>query len=101
LWQAEGVAHDTEFALWQEKFLKQRGSFWWLFLGSVVFVGAVVILILWLFRQLERDEKEIARLGKRLVEDEQEILRQQKATQQWFVEHDQASRHSTETNKPL
>lgn len=101
LWQAEGVAHDTEFSLWQENFLKQRGSFWWLFLGSAVFVGAVIILILWLFRQLERDEKEIARLGKRLIEDEQEILRQQKTAQQWFLEHDQSNEHSAEKNGPL
>lgn len=96
LWQAEGVAHDTPFALWQETFLKERGSFWWLFLGSAIFVGAIIILILWLFRQLERDEKEIDRLGKRLIQDENEILRQQKMSQQWFMEHDQKNQHSKE-----
>ena len=101
LWQAEGVAHDTEFALWQDNFLKQRGSFWWLFLGSAIFIGAIIMLILWLFRQLERDEKEIARLGKRLIEDENEILRQQKVAQQWFLEHDQKDTHSTEKNRPV
>mgnify|MGYP001576613898 FL=1 len=89
LWQAEGVARDTGFSLLQENFLNQRGSFWWLFLGSIVFVGAIIMLILWLFRQLERDEKEIARLGKRLTEDENEILRQQNVSQKWFTEHDQ------------
>jgi hypothetical protein len=65
-------------------------------LGSAVFVGAISILILWLFRQLERDEREITRLGERLVEDESEIFRQQKIAQQWRLEHDQKNEHSLE-----
>jgi hypothetical protein len=96
LWQADGTARDTKFALWQETFLEKRNSFWWLFLGSAVFIGSISILILWLFRQLERDEREITRLGERLVEDESEIFRQQKIAQQWRLEHDQKNEHSLE-----
>ena len=59
-------------------------------------MGAIIILILWLFRQLERDEQEINRLNKRLLQDENEMFRQQKFSQQWFLEHDQNNKHSSE-----
>lgn len=101
LWQAEGSARDSQLDMWQGMILNQKDSFWWLFLGSGIFVGAIIILVLWLFRQLERDEKEIARLGKRIVQDEQEILRQQKMAQQWFLEHDQKTEHSSGMKTPL
>lgn len=94
LWQANGEAKDTPYALWQEEVFKNKNSFWWLFFGSLVFTGTIVILILWLFRQLERDELEIARLEKRLIMDETEILRQRRESHQWFLEHDQANEHS-------
>ena len=94
LWQANGEAKDTPYALWQEEVLKSKDSFWWLFFGSLVFTGTIVILILWLFRQLERDELEIARLEKRLIIDESEILRQRRESHQWFLEHDQSNEHS-------
>ncbi len=94
LWQANGEAKDTPYALWQEEIFKNRNSFWWLFFGSLVFTGTIVILILWLFRQLERDELEIARLEKRLIIDESEILRQRRESHQWFLEHDQSNEHS-------
>ncbi len=96
LWEAQGLAHSKGVLSWQEIFLQKRDSFWWLFAGSAVFVGAIIILILWLFRQLERDEQEINRLNKRLLQDENEMFRQQKFSQQWFLEHDQNNKHSSE-----
>lgn len=101
LWQAQGSARDNSLDVWQERLLSKKDSFWWLFAGSAVFVGAIIILVLWLFRQLERDEREIARLGKQLIKDEQEIFRQQKMAQQWFLEHDQKNEHSSDTHTQL
>ncbi len=96
LWEAQGLARDKSVYSWQEIFIQERDSFWWLFAGSAVFIGAIIILILWLFRQLEREEREIGRLSQRLLQDENEILRQQKFSQQWFLEHDQINKHSSE-----
>lgn len=94
LWQANGEAKDTPYAVWQEEVFKNKNSFWWLFFGSLVFTGTIVILILWLFRQLERDEQEIARLETRLAYDEKVIQEQRRESHQWFLEHDQVNEHS-------
>jgi Trypsin-like peptidase domain len=94
LWQATGESSDTPYARIQETLISNKSSFWWLFLGSLIFTGTMVIFILWLFRQLQRDEAEIKMLEKRIAEDESEILRQRKESHQWFLEHDQANEHS-------
>lgn len=76
LWQEAGTSRDSLWASWDGVFGGQRLSIWLLLGGSLLFGVALLLFVLWLLRQVRRDELEIERLEARLRTDERHMFRQ-------------------------
>lgn len=75
-WQSAGTARDSLWSSWDGLFRNQHLSVWLLFFGSLFFGIILLLFVLWLLRQVRRDEMEIGRLEERLRADERHMLQQ-------------------------
>jgi hypothetical protein len=69
-WQAGGTARDSFFSRLDTDAEGDRKPALYLFFGSVAFFAAFVVALLWLLRQVKRDELLIRRLARRIRDDE-------------------------------
>ena len=69
-WQEQGVARDSAFAKVRSALASSDRSFIYLLFGSIVFFLGFLVILLWLFRQMRRDELEIRHLEERVQKDE-------------------------------
>ena len=96
-WKKSGISLDTPFDEWRGKTQMLGSPFLYLFGISLILFGIFGAAIVWLLRQVHREEHEIAFLEDRLKMDEMRLRKYQ--TEVTSPEHFQ--QHKTPHNKEL